>query len=319
MTKLTLLLCGSLLLGCGSATTPRAPSATPPAPAATAAGMRVSIAAYGLSAVFPGPPKSHTVLKDETRSEQLSLDDPQHRFSLAAVSTMSRDRPDDAHWFDAMRARMKLEKLRDLRLGAFNGQELGGKLNGKPVLARVYAVADTLVIAEVDGKNGSLDEAAARRFLDSVELDLPWRIYASPTTKFSVMVPAHAVEVDKTEAGGDSRSVARAFFVGGPDQRMYWTTAQEIADRNPSVSDDQILDAGLAGMSEHGASITWQGPLQATEARGREFVGTSNGMAMMGRIWLTEHFIYMLMVTAKSREALQQMETSKFYGSLVWY
>ena len=316
MMKLTRLLLLLLLVGCGGAAVKR-PSSAKPEPAA-APGTRATLVAFGLSAEFPGVPKAHTLLKDNTRSEHLSVDG-QQSYSLSAFSTMGRDRPPDANWFEGVRGRMKLEKRGDVQLGAFDGQELAGKLKERHILLRVYAVADTLVVAEVDGKQGPIDEPAARRFLDSVQLELPWRIYASATTKFSVMVPSHAVEVDQTEAGDQSRSITRAFFVGGRDQRVYWTTAQELGERNSDVSDDQILDAGLAGMQEQGAKVTWQAPLQATEARGREFLGTSNGMSMMGRIWLTEHFIYLLMITAKSREALQQAETSKFYGSLVWY
>lgn len=308
-----------LLSACG-AQPPRAAVAPTPAPAGALAarGARVEVVGFGLSAEFSGAPKLATQTSEKVRTVYLSQRGPQS-YQLTAVSTHGRDRPKDEQWFESLRAKMKLQKTRDVRLAGFEGIELSGVSEGHPLVTRLFAVGDTLFVAEAIGSEGPLDKTAAQRFLDSLQLELPWRIYASPTSRFSVMVPTHAIELDKTRPDADGRASSRAFFVGGLEQLTYWTTGEEITERNPDISDDQILDAAIDGMQKSGAQVTWQGPLESAGMRGREFLADSSDGMMMGRVWLSERFVYLLMISAKTREGLQAAETSKFYGSFTAY
>jgi hypothetical protein len=219
-----------------------------------------------------------------------------------------------------LRKKMKLEKRRDVKLSGFVGVELAGTYEKKPLVSRLFAVGDTLFVAEVLGEaDGKLDEPSALEFLDSVQLDLPWRIHASPTAKLSVMVPSHAIQLDRTEPNGEGRASSMAFFLGGEAQLTYWVSGEELVDRSPDVTDEQLLDGAISGMQSRGVDITWQAPIQAAGVRGREFLATDKQAHLMGRILLSERFVYLLFISATTKEALKGAESSKFYGSFVAY
>jgi hypothetical protein len=297
---------------------PKVASAQASVATRTAPGERHELTGFGLSAQFPSEPKATTQAEEKDDFVLLAAEGP-NSYALWALSMRSRDRPPDQKWYDGIRERMKATQSAETRLGTLRGVELSGKIDGRASLTRVFAVGDTLLAAQVVGFKAPLDEPAAQRFFDSLQLEQPFRIYASATTKFSVMVPAHAIEVDKTEARPNRRSCTRLFFVGGDDKLGYWVSAEEVVDRNPDVKDDQILDAALDAMEKEGTHVTWQAPVQVEGARGRDFLaGTAHDM-VMGRIWITEHFIYMLMVSGNSREAVQRAGAAKFYASFVSY
>jgi hypothetical protein len=308
----------TLLLLAASCAAPQKPVVAAHAPVTAQTGVRVEVVGFGLSAEFPKPPTTATTATDKARTVFVSQRGPQS-YQLTAVSTHRRDRAKDDEWYEGLRAKLKLEKHGDVQLAGFRGVELRGKNDNHPLITRLFAVGDTLFLAEVVGSEGPLDEPAALRFLDSLQLELPWRVYASPTTKFSVMIPTHAIEIDKTQVHEVRRSSSKAFFLGGPNQLIYWATGDELIDRNPEISDDQILDAAIDGIQSNGVRVTWQGPLAAAGLRGREFLASSSGESMMGRVWLGERFVYVLLVSANSRAALQAADTSKFYGSFVAY
>lgn len=308
-----------LLCACGAAPKPLSPAAgAPSGPAAPSDALRFRLPGYDFSAVFPAKPTASTGQDDGLFSTTLSADGPQV-FNLAAFSTQGQDRIEDAKWFEMIRGRMKLEKRGDVQLGSSIGVELGGPYEQGFVLARLYALGDTLFLAECRSKSGKLDEASALRFLNSVELDLSFRIYASATTKFSVMVPAHAIELDKSERDDERRTMNRAFYVGGKDELIYWVGAWEVPDRTPEVTDDMLLDGVIDYMKNSGQYITWQAPVDAGGARGRDFLASDASANMMGRLVSADRFVYLLMLSAKSRAALQTADPAKFYASLVWH
>lgn len=309
----------SLLLACGAAP-PKATTAVATQPAAVAAkGVRADLIGFGLSAQFPRAPETSTGRDKTVTTVSVQLQGPPF-YQLTAVSTMGRDRPQDSEWYESLRKKMKLEKRRDVKLAGFVGVELGGTYEKKPLLSRLFAVGDTLFVSEVVGEvGGKLDEPGALEFLDSVQLELPWRIHASPTAKLSVMVPAHAIELDKTEPNGDGRSSSMAFFLGGEAQLTYWVSGEELVERNAEVTDEQLLDAAIGGMQSRGVDISWQAPIQGAGGRGREFLATDKQTQLMGRILLSDHFVYLLFISATTKEALKSAESSKFYGSFVAY
>lgn len=318
MRALVRLACCSLLVACGAAP-PRAPAAVPTQPAAVAASsVRADLIGFGFSAEFPRAPETQTG-RDKSVTVSVQLKGPPF-YQLTAVSTMGRDRPQDSEWYESLRKKMKLEKRRDVKLAGFVGVELAGTYEKKPLVSRLFAVGDTLFVAEVLGEvDGKLDEPSALRFLDSVELELPWRIHASPTAKLSVMVPSHAIQLDRTEPNGEGRASSMAFFLGGEAQLTYWVSGEELVDRNPDVTDEQLLDGAISGMQSRGVDVTWQAPIQAAGVRGREFLATDKQAHLMGRILLSEHFVYLLFISATTKEALKSAESSKFYGSFVAY
>jgi len=314
------LLAGSfLLLACGAAP-PKSPAAlTPKAGGAAAQVVRADLIGFGLSAEFPGVPVTSTGRDRDVTTVTVGLEAAPF-YQLTAVSTRGNDRPNDADWYEALRKKLKLEKRRDVRLAGFRGVELSGVHEKKPLLSRLFAVGDTLFVTEVVGEaGGTLDEARALQFLDSVQLELPWRIYASPITKLSVRVPSHAIEIDKTQATDDGRANSRAFFMGGEGQLTYWVSGEELTERNPEVTDEQLLDGAMNGMQNGGVEVTWQGPIQAAGVRGREFLAIEKNTHLMGRVLLSDHFVYLLFISAASRDALKDAQSSKFYGSFVAY
>lgn len=313
-------LCAGLMLAltaCGSrgVPAPATPKAAAPAPQP---GVRAELPGHGFSAEFPSAPQLQTV-GGERPMTQLLVTGAQN-YSLLVVSMVGKDRPKDDDWYEGVRNNLKLEKRGNFQVGSFEGAEMGGLFKGRQTIARLLAVGDALLIAQVDAKPGELDVAAAQRFVKSIEVTLPWRIYASPIARFSVMVPAHAVEVDNTaHLKGEGRGTMRGFFVGGRDKLSYWATAHEIAARGERVSDEQVLDLAIGGIREDGSEITFQGPVEAGGLRGREFMAKHNGEVSRGRIWIGDDFIYVLTVGARSEQTLRDAEVSKFYDSLVWY
>jgi hypothetical protein len=133
------------------------------------------------------------------------------------------------------------------------------------------------------------------------------------------MVPSHAIQLDKTEPNRHGRSSVMAFFLGGGAQLTYWVSGEELGDRDPEVTDEQLLDGAISGMQGRGVDITWQAPFQGAGVRGREFLATDKQAHMMGRILLSQHFVYLLFISATTKEALMSAESSKFYGSFVAY
>jgi hypothetical protein len=319
MRALICLACCSLLVACGAA-----PPKTPAAVASKAAlaaeqGVRADLIGFGLSARFPRAPETNTGRDKTVQTASVQLQGPPF-YQLTAVSTMGRDRPQDSEWYESLRKKMNLEKRRDVKLAGFRGVELAGNYEKKPLLTRLFAVGDTLFVTEVVGEvGGKLDEAGALEFLDSVQLELPWRIHAAPTAKLSVMVPSHAIQLDKTEPGDGGRSSSMAFFLGGEAQLTYWVSGEELVDRNPDVTDEQLLDAAISGMQSRGVDITWQAPIQAAGVRGREFLATDKQAHLMGRILLSDHFVYLLFISATTKDALKSADSPKFYGSFVAY
>ncbi|HEX2873794.1 MAG TPA: hypothetical protein VHP33_21205 [Polyangiaceae bacterium] len=311
--------CSLLVVACGAAP-PKTPAAVAAKPVAHAAhGVRADLIGFGLSAQFPRATETHTGRDKSVQTASVQLQGPPF-YQLTAVSTMGRDRPQDSEWYESLRKKMKLEKRRDVKLAGFRGVELAGLYEKKPILTRLFAVGDTLFVTEVVGEAGDkLEEPGALQFLDSVQLELPWRIYASPTAKVSVMVPSHAIQLDKTEPNGHGRSSSMAFFLGGEAQLTYWVSGEELVDRNPEVTDGQLLEAAISGMQSRGVDISWQAPIQAAGVRGREFLATDKQAHLMGRILLSDHFVYLLFISATTKEALKSADSSKFYGSFVAY
>jgi hypothetical protein len=308
----------TLLLACGAGPAQHAPKVAPPRVAQSRPTTRAELPGFGLSAEFPCSPVATTDHR-QFRMAQLTCGDPQS-FTLWSMSTGGADRASDGEWFESVRASLKLKKLRDVQVQSFDGVELGGVYEGRNTLLRLLAVGDSLLVAQVDAKHGPMDEASAGRFFASLQLQLPWRIYASPTTKFSVMVPAHAIEIDRPmTTAPDSRSNSRGFFLGGRAVVWYWAGAREIVDRNPDVTVDQILDASVDSIRQNGNEIVWQAPIESPSSRGREFLSKGASGTLRGRVWLTEHFVYVLMVGAKSRDAIDSADAARFYASFVYY
>lgn len=314
-----LLVCCSLLVACGAAPA-KAPTTAAPRPAAAAAqSVRADLIGFGLSAEFPQAPSTRTGRDKTVNTVALQLEGPP-MYQLTAVSTGGHDRPEDTVWFEALRKKMNLEKRRDVTLAGFRGVELAGTHENKQLMSRLFAVGDTLFVSEVVGApDAKLDEASASKFLDSVQLDLPWRIHASATTKLSVMVPAHAIQLDKTEPSKDGRSSSMAFFMGGAAELTYWVSGEELVNRSADVTDEQLLDGAISGMQSRGVDVAWQAPIQAVGVRGREFLATDKKAHLMGRIMLSDHFVYLLFISSTSKEGLKSAESSKFYGSFVAY
>lgn len=307
-----------LLTACGSRaipahSLPKAAVATPPH------GVRAEVPGHGFSAEFPTAPLLETASGEHPITQLVSKG--AQSYFLFTVSMAGKDRPKDADWYEAVRNNLKLEKQGTFELGSFQGVELGGTLKKQQTVARLLAVGDTLLVAQVEAKPGELDTAAAQRFFSSVSVTMPWRIYASPVARFSVMVPAHAIELDRTAElfKTDGRASSRCFYVGGREKLSYWANAQQIIDRDQRVSDEQILDFAIQGMQQDGLEVTFQGPVQVPGLRGREFLGKQGLDVMRGRILVGDDFVYVLMVGAKGEQSLRDPAITRFYDSLVWY
>lgn len=305
------------LVACGSHDVPvrSAPRVAAPTPER---GVRAELPGHGWSAEFPSVPGLVTA-GGEHPLTQLSSKGAQD-YSLMAISMVGKDRPKDDDWYEAARTNLKLERRGKFQLGSFDGVEIGGTYQGRTTVMRLLAVGDALLVAQVDSKPADFKDEPAQRFFSSLAVTLPWRIYASPITRFSVMVPVHAIEIDRTgELKGDGRASMRAFFVGGRHALSYWATAREIVGRSERVSDEQILDGAVGSLQQDGYQITFQGPVEAAGLRGREFMAKRADEFSRGRMWIGEDYVYMLTVAAKNEQPLREAEVSKFYDSLVWY
>jgi hypothetical protein len=327
-----LLVCAAL--GCAGRAPAPAVTATPAVGAPSVApGVRAEVQGFGFSAEFPSEPTASTSLRDQSFVAELTTGDALRHVAWC-VSMQGRDRPKDAEWLSRMERSLKLQKRADVELSGMMGVELAGKQDGTSSLQRLFVRGDSLCTASLMDKSGrDIDEAVAARFFDSLRFEQPWYVFASPGERFSVAVPAHAIELvdpgdheDEKEGEADEEEdtnegfTMHTFFVGGKDELAYWASSQVMfGPRSPDVTDDQILDIAMEAMAKQDNKLAFQAPIVVNGVRGREFLSTKGKGVYTGRLLLTSDFLYMLMIGANSREALQRAEKTRFYESFVHY
>jgi len=281
---------------------------------------RFELEGFGASAEFPTTPEARDSGPKQTDvwTAELSVEGPT-RLELSAVTLLGKDRPTDAEWLAKLQTQFAQTKLKDLELDGFRGVEVSSLKDGRKQLQRWWAIGDGLLIATASTAGERVDAALAQRFFDSVHIAPAFRIFAAAETRFSVKVPAHAIVSGKS-ADSASRETNECFTLGGVADHFYCISGYELEPGVVEAKDpDQALDRAMDFIVKQGHQIIWQGPLQYEGARGREFLSKRKSTVFKGRVLINEHFVYVLMSGATTKEALEDDSTAEFFSSFVMY
>lgn len=205
-----------------------------------------------------------------------------------------------------------------LSLGEYNASEIEGTAaDGSAAWVRAYPVGDGFLLAQVAQTQGAIERNSAREFLESVRFSPPWSVHAFPAGRFSAWLPDGSQEFDRTALHAENFAVARAFLLGGKEERLFLVYSAPLT--GTGVTPDERMDRGAEAMMNSGTRIVWQGPLDVDAARGREY------LLQMGKSWsrlrlvVTDADLYMLQANAASKSALLQSDVQEFLDSLRWY
>jgi hypothetical protein len=307
-----------LIAICASACT-RAPAQHPArAPASPAASKVVwqehEIPGTGLFARFPATPGESV---DWTKTNPaflyraVAVENAGQVYSLFEIALGSRA-GNDSILSAATQYVRNVKQRQDVRLGPFRGLEvLGEAEKGGPTLVRTFAIGGSIMTATAVATSGALDISAARQFVDSMRLDMPWRVEPIPALGVSVALPAKVFPL----AGG--HDFERFFVLGGVDAVSYYVSMSPIAQVLQS-NPDEVLTAVVGEYGTRG-TVTFASPVELDGARGREVIAKVGAEHIRIRVYAHEDRLYQIMVSSTAKEQLTTDDARRFFESLRWF
>jgi hypothetical protein len=314
----------AVLCGCHGQPAPVAAPVSAVSAAAAGNFARYELPLHGASAEFPAKPdqseSSHTRGDDgEMTTTTLAVAHEDHEYGIAFSSRGGRDRPSDEAWIAGIRKGLGPKaRVEEESHGDFRGLSAWYEKGEERFACRYLFVGDGFLTAFVGVEGRALDEVRARRFLDSVRYELPWRIVPFPAGRFSIAVPAAAVELGPEQWKLPADNPSRGFFVGGKHDLLFTVWTLEIAADN-ELSPDDLMDNALGKIRDAGTAISWRAAYQFEGLRGLEFLGHRDGVQWRGRLLVVDHYLYVLQAQAKALDALTTPEVKRFFESLRWY
>ncbi len=314
-----------LLVGCAQARPAAQPSATTSATAAAApaASPLFELPYIGLKARPPGPVEiietEQQVVDGTMRSRGISCwVGPQHYF-VTRYTRGGRDRTKDEEFLqNAGKQLQSVSRKAPLRMGEFQGVELEGTgKSGESVWTRRWPAGDGFWVAQVQRKDGPLDKAPARAFLDSITFAQTWSVRAFPEAHFSVSLPDDAVRLDKATLKLEDFTVAEASWMGGVEERIFSVFARPMEESTESA--DERMDRALEAMTRDGTRAIWQAPVVVDQARGRDFLLQGKNTWMRLRFVVDGTNLYVLQAASRTKEGLSDESVPRFLASLRWY
>jgi len=205
-----------------------------------------------------------------------------------------------------------------LRMGEWQGVQLEGTNNHEHLTRmRLFVMGDGFWIVQVQRAAGSIDEAAASEFLDSIVLTQPWSVHAYPEGHFSALMPDGGVKLDRKALGTEDFAVAEALLTGGSEMRIFYLFDLPLADN--SSTPDERMDRALSAITGAGGRVIWQAPVDVDAARGRDFLVQAKGFWMRLRFIVTSTDLYTMQAVARTKEGLADPSVPRFLASLRWY
>jgi hypothetical protein len=239
-----------------------------------------------------------------------------HQFLAARAGDLDSKRKAPALLVWLTAGWVRVDEERPFQLGGFNGRAFSGALDAQhQVMARAVIVGDEMYFAQVVGPEGRVDQARAQAFLDSFEVDVPWRIHTSLEGRYTVAVPAPASwMVDTKEVLGWTFKFD-AFALGGVDHRIYAVMHSAIPP-----SDVRSMDEILRSIAESLATRDDKSILKREEMTLDGFpvleivVQIAKGVARQ-RIYGAEGRITIVMITSDRSEPLDDAGAARFFES----
>jgi len=207
--------------------------------------------------------------------------------------------------------RQVIESTEAPQLQSFSGVTLtGNSEEGDLQIVRAYHIGDSFVVARAIGRGKTLDALAAKRFLDSVRFQMPWRIRMISDIGVSIAVPAYASNVPDQH---DRH--AHSFVVGAKYALRFWATV--LSGRQPLTNDPSQI-ASVEPISRHGRIVSSK-PVKHESEEGIELL--IDGAHEHGRIrvFSTRCRSYVFGVFSTAMERLNDPEAMRFLESVQWY
>jgi len=180
------------------------------------------------------------------------------------------------------------------------------------MLMRTFVVGGSLVTASVAAKSGALELSSAQEFVDSVRLDLPWRVQPIAALGVSVALPADVFSLE----GRDE--APRIFIMGGVDAVYYGVSATPIAPALQATPDEALTLLLQTTYGERG-EMTFNAPLELEGSRGREVLAKIGKEYLRVRIYIHGDRLYQVMVSSTAKEQRTTSDAKRFLESLRWF
>lgn len=201
----------------------------------------------------------------------------------------------------------------------FAGQAFTGTDAARQVTARAFSVGDSVYLLSVEAAPGRVDPRDAERFFGSFQLELPWRLVASPVDRFTVSVPAPAIDQPLAPGGTGGSVRHHAFSLGGEHQVAYGVTCTNVdRDELANADPDKLVHKAAMALdgSEGGRRVERIQPISLHGAPGREvFAVDGDGWHMRVRVFLVGAQLYVVTMAAKSAAPLEDEHAARFFDS----
>jgi hypothetical protein len=298
---------------------PAPPVAAPPARAAPRASecRMASVPVDGLAACMPGTPEEVQWSAADRWIRGLRATADGHVF-LAARTIDRSGKGDGEKLLSSISAPwQRVDENRPFQSGGFQGRALAGTLDAqRRVMARAFVVGNQVYLAQVEGPMGGMNHARAQAFLESLHIDVPWRIHASYEGRFTVAVPAPARWLTETKVMGQWAFAYDLFALSSEDDRVYGVAFGAIPTTDQRTA-DEILDenANLIG-AQDGTAILKMKPVTLEGVPGRELVfRNEDGILGKVRIYATRRRVTMVILAAARADALDDAGARRFFDS----
>src|SRR6185437_11646385 len=152
----------------------------------------------------------------------------------------------------------------------------------------------------------TVDPRVVDAFLDSMRVEVPWRIHASPTEHYTVAVPEPAIVGESTNAiKSGAQMKVTTFALGGKESVNFVVAHVPIpaATRTP----DELLDDAVRALTDraNGGEVLKTRDLRLGSLHGREVTRREDkGTHVRARLFLTATQLWSLGVEARSADAV---------------
>lgn len=215
----------------------------------------------------------------------------------------------------------RAEASHAIEVDGFSGNWIEGQMTPNFVdhmTTKMVVVGDSLFIATVQSPPGAhVDRRAVEALLDSFHVELPWRIHAAPGERFTVAVPEPAVVRHKDSKTSDGQTATTATFaLGGREDRDFEVAAVPLL-RVDTRTPDEVLASGVDSFATTaGNAVLGLRDVASGGLRGREIVGRkAAGGHIRLRFFVAAGRIYVVVMEAKSREAIADGDAERFFES----
>lgn len=305
------------LVGCGhGATRPARPAPRSPAPVETAFVYESALDGYRCR--FDQEPEELASVVDNARLTIAREISNGAERACVRFRVTANDRPEDSTFlasFDTVLQRV--DSTRSTSRGAMRGRVAAGSDKaGRRRLQQVFAIGDSAYLSFYAAPEAQFDERAAQRFLDSFDLVSGWRTVADVEGRFSVSVPAVALE--HVEAATENAVRTLIYYVGTERDLSFTVVAGENRNLAPSPEAERaLLDATVSELPKMGR-VLWQAAATFDGARGVDALLHGATGFQRVRVLVIGLRVYLLSISAKTQDVVVASDAQRFFDSFQW-